>query len=306
MIKRRISIGKFVVFLVLLNIILIVIPKTSNASSQPVLITLNEAEKSANVGPDDNGTVNFSGMVYVDVIGPGQNIQSIEVTLSADAEDWPATVIPTVMVFESNEHDKPFNVTVQVPLGTDFNDSGMVEIKGKYRYKPGIHEFDISSKKGIITIAPYCIMNISCPNPEKGGNPGDTVRYDLIIMNDGNGDDRFAIGVENLSGLPKGSGILSISRNEVLVERGGEAKVQVIITIDDRANPGIYPISLSAMSLTQMEKANVSVKETCFITLEIEVNDAIGLGKKFFLYSGGITILLCLVLSVILLKKRKK
>jgi len=58
--------------------------------------------------------------------------------------------------------------------------------------------------------------------------------------------------------------------------------------------------------LTQMEKANVSVKETCFITLEIEVNDAIGLGKKFFLYSGGITILLCLVLSVILLKKRKK
>jgi len=308
MIKRSQYLGIFFVLLVFFKFILIITPITSSASCPPVCIALNEAEKTANVGPGDNGAVNFSGMVYVETVGPGTSIQKMEVTLSVDAGDWPAAVTPTVMIFEPHEHEKPFFVTVQVPLGTDFGDNGDVYIDGKACLKPGIPVYNhIPGTRGIISIAPYCIMNLSCPRPDKSGNPGDTVRYDLIIKNDGNGDDRFVISSGNRSGYPESYKPFACqTRNlEVFVERGGEARIQVNITIDNRAKPGIFPIFITAASLTQMEVMNVSAKETCSITLEIEEKDATWLGFKFFLYSGGIAVLLCIALGLILLKKRR-
>jgi len=306
MIDKNHRLGRFILLSVLIVLTLPSIP-AAPASSQPVTIRLDEAERTAHVGPGDNGTVVFHGIVQNELVGPGQSLQTLEVTLQADAGDWSAAVTPEIMIFKPDEHEKSFTATVRVPPGTDVNETGRVDINGKYRYKPGIQEVNIHGASAIIPIAPYCSMNLSCQHPEKGGRPGDTVRYEIAIANDGNGDERFNISMDILeatSGSAEHPCVWEHSRYIVSVERGKDAIAYVNLTLVRNAPPGICSIEVRASSLVQEERGSTA-EETFVLTLIVKERNDVGSNVGWYVLGGAGILSLVLVMGGIMIARRR-
>jgi len=174
--------------MILSVLLLAVIPIGSEGAKPEGSISFDTTEQTANVGPGEDGIVNFTGTVEVDAIGPGQNIQYVVVTLEA-ACTWPSTVSPATIYFTAEEtgNPKPFNVSTKVPNFTPATNSSQIVVTGSVRTMPGTPvSYKMSPATGIITIAPYAILTLSCEEPTKNVEQGRQTNYSLRVKNDGN------------------------------------------------------------------------------------------------------------------------
>jgi len=205
-------------------------PEEAEAAQPVASIKLDTNEEIARVGPGETGIVIFTGLVDVNMIGPGQSVQMIVVTLEADA-GWPATVSPSTLYFEASQmgQSKAFSVTVKVPNFTSFAMSGKLTVSGTVRTMPGAPMYSTASPAmGIITIKPYFMLTVSCEKPYIEVNPADALNFKLRIKNDGNTKDRITMEITNMDDLR--GWVVTLGTRSLFLEENKEDVINIAIT----------------------------------------------------------------------------
>lgn len=214
--------------------IMVELPDSAEAAQVTAQLSLDNAEQKASVGPGETGVVRFTGTVKVEMIGPGQSVQMIQVTLTASA-GWPATVTPSSITFLASQTGQahPFEVVVRVPNFTSFTQNGEVIIGGSVQTLPGAPvRYNIPETKGIISINPYFLVRVQCDEPYMEISPGDQFMYQLKIRNDGNTPDNINIKIDEES-FKKLSGdhwVVTLSTNTIMVQEGKTENIPVSIS----------------------------------------------------------------------------
>jgi hypothetical protein len=241
-----------------------------------VNIALTEQSKTAHVGPGDNGTVSFSGIISVTMN------QATRVVVSLTAEDtWGSSVVePASLLFTANG-EKPFSVSVKVPPGTSFTNTGTVTVTGRWTMYPGGLSGPANPQQGAqgrIDIAQYFKFSLDSDQSYQEAKPGSKVRFDLIIINEGNWIDAFSIELIDDNELIR-NGIdceLSNSNIEILeksnetvcvnLETGsgstkmGTYKIQVKVWSNGGANEGLPPQTFDfSLKLTNNPKSDQNI-----------------------------------------------
>ncbi len=215
-------------------VMLIGIPDPAEAAQVTGQITLDKSEQRADVGPGDSGIVMFTGMVSVAIVGPGMCVPSIEVMLTADANEWPATIDPHRITFNTAQMGtaQSFEAAVRVPNFTSFTYNSNVTITGRARALPGTVTYNLLRARGNISIDPYFKLSVSCDEPYYEITPGDKFMHQLIIRNEGNTRDRIRIKIDedSLDKLTKAGRVVSLGTPMVSIEEGKEDIVPVSLT----------------------------------------------------------------------------
>jgi hypothetical protein len=227
---------------------LCIVPSIAGVQAMPTVnIALTEQSKVAHVGPGDNGTVTFTGVVSVTMN------QLTRVVVSLTSEDtWDSSVVsPSSIMFTSNG-DKPFGVSVTAPPGTSFSNTGTVTVLGRWSMYPGGLSGPANPQQGAvgrIDIAQYFKFSIDSEQSYQEAKPGADLRFDLNVNNEGNWMDTFSIELTNDNDLLKiGINCKLIQSNIELLEKANETICINIETPAGKDKFGTYRINVKVQS----------------------------------------------------------
>lgn len=236
MVKNQfLTVSLFVILLLFLTFS--VIPFNAKGVIPAGTISLDYPEQTAEVGPGDSGIVAFTGIVTVNVIGPGQNVQLIVVELEAESQ-WPTEITPRSFTIEARNSNAPYPFTaiVEVPNFTSTSEVGNIVISGSMKVMPGLPTtYSIPEASGIINIAQYVSVSLGCDEPHLKASPGDTVQYKVRVENNGNADEKisFLFGEEDEFTEEGWTYIFSDSTKNV--GEGKEENITITITVPSDA-----------------------------------------------------------------------
>ncbi len=226
--KMGIMIG---IMLSILVLTLIQIPEESEAATVlPIAtIALDQPTQVADVSPGALGTVEFSGTVSCEMNSATSAIVSLTAT-----DTWgTATVTPSAIQFTNTDSsDKVFRVSVKAPLYTSRNTVGQVIVSGKVVMYPTTLVGTVSPREGVIgriDIEPYFKFQLRAIKKYQEIGPGQTVAYNLHIINQGNIRDTFQISIDNEDKLTEQGFVVTISERQVDIEELEEKKITISI-----------------------------------------------------------------------------
>lgn len=290
--------------MIILLSILSYIPQNISAAQPVASITIDNPDQEVNVAPSDSGIVNFTGTVEVDMVGPGQNIQSVVVNLRVSCEDWEATISPATLYFTSQQmaQAKAFSVAVGVPFGCDAGTVQQVIVSGTMTTDPGGQTSDIQPAEGIIEVSLYSVVEFVCDMPEKTAEPGKMVEYDFLIRNNGNGRVGFSFGFEQDEIFLEQCGDVSFSKGNLYLEKEQETHIRLIIDIHDDAQPRTYHLTVWTTPYDRGVACGESGVST--ITLHVKEVDFFDKIPSYWFVLGGL-ILIFITAGIVLFFRRR-
>ncbi|MDP6154928.1 MAG: choice-of-anchor T family protein [Candidatus Thermoplasmatota archaeon] len=206
------------------------VPGEAEAAQPVATIALDNPEQTAKVGPGENGIVTFSGVVSVQMIGPGSNVQLIVVKLTAESP-WVTSITPSTLTFEAqNPSPLPFTVVVKVPNFQSFTTQGNVQVSGTVNTIPGALLSNIAPAGGIITIEPYYQLRVSCTEPYIEISPGDPIIFAVTVKNEGNSQDRISLDIPNQEALTDDEWVISLGTRTMMLEEKKEQVIKFSVT----------------------------------------------------------------------------
>ena len=221
-------------------------PTLGQQSTPTVSLAFIEPSQCADVGPNDTGEVKFNGVVSVSI----NMATRVIVNLSAEDTWNSAIVTPDSIVFTSST-DKSFIVTVSAPLGTSFNELGMVIVTGTWTSYPGEYTGSANPVNGAISridINQFFKFSLESDVISKEVTPGSELQFELIINNEGNYIETFTLEIINQEELStKGIDVGLTQANIEILENGNET---IIISLQTNNNmkPGENKILIKVTS----------------------------------------------------------
>ena len=181
--------------------------------------------------------------------GPGQSFQSVDVSLSASSV-WPITITPSLMTFLPEEMgtSRPFEVCVRVPNYTSATQNGEYIIGGSMTPQHSTVSYPIPETKGIITIAPYTLLQLSSLNPCQDVHAGDIVACDLIVNNHGNIQVYASLEVGDYEEWTDNGWNFSFPHNDVFIYEGMRESIDFLVVVPGGARLQSYTILIIARS----------------------------------------------------------
>ncbi len=211
-----------------------------------VYIELLEFNKTANVGPEDDGLVTFDGSVHV----TKPPATEVIVTLSADSDLVSATVSPVTLTFQT-EGEQEFSVSARANSGESAETVGTVVVTGTWRLTPGGFTGTAQPAEGVtarVLIAQYYDFSLSTNTNKVETNGGDTVEFDLTIQNEGNGLDTFFIEVTNENDLNDKEFQVSVSESEVDIYEHQSSIIKIFVTTPENTGEGKHELIVQVTS----------------------------------------------------------
>jgi hypothetical protein len=223
----------------IISIMIIILPNsyettsaTRQSSQNPglptVTIELLESSQTAHVGPEENCTVTFNGVVSV-TCHP-----ATEVTVSLTAEDtWgTAAVSPSTLMF-SESGNQSFITNVRARPRESTSNTGTVTVLGRWEMTPGSFAGPADPQQGAvgrIDIAQFYKFTLSSSEPYKEISPNENDEFLLTVQNKGNGQDTFSIEIENKDELSSRDYHVSLSQISVeILENPAEENIRINI-----------------------------------------------------------------------------
>ncbi|MCK5561125.1 MAG: hypothetical protein KAJ51_11045 [Thermoplasmata archaeon] len=234
-------------FLLILNIL----PGTtaepgSQLSGPQVYIELLEFNKTANVGPGEDGVVTFNGLVQV-TKPPGTEVI---VTLSADADLVSATVSPVTLPF-NDEEEKPFSVSARADSHESAETVATLVVTGTWVLNPGGFPGTAQPPGGVtarVFIAQFYDFSLSSNMLKAETEGSDSVELELTINNEGNGMDTFRIKVLNEYDLDDKDFQVSVSESEVDIYEYQSSSIKIFVTTPDTSGSGKHEVIVQVTS----------------------------------------------------------
>lgn len=289
----------FILFLPLLNIL----PgTTANTPLQvpglpQVYIELLEFNKTAQVGPGEDGVVIFNGLVHV-TKPPGT---TVIVTLSADADSVSVTVSPLTLGFEGSEEEKPFSVSARADSHESAETVATLVVTGTWVVNPtGITGY-AQPAEGVtarVFIAQFYDFSLSSNMLKAETEGSDSVELELIINNEGNGMDTFRIKVLNEYDLDDKGFQVSVSESEVDIYEYQSSRVKIFVTTPETSGSGNHELIIQVISDNGAREGLPPER----LVYEIDHSPSLIPGQYIII----IIVIAIIIVSLILIWRRKK
>jgi hypothetical protein len=255
---------------------IVVLPENVIAEEATGYIWFDQCQQDADVGPEDDGIVEFTGGVSINIEENGGDIQKVVVELYPNSsQGWDVIVSPQTMTFDigMNETEQMFTLTEQVPLGTSHMVFDVIKLSGIGHCYPGNATFDLCPAAIMVTVNQFHNFSLNCSEPYKiCKKPGEDLTYTVKIRNDGNGPDIFGIEISNKDELISNGWMLSLSATTVELEASQEDNIIVKIKSPNQISDGTYEIVLRVISKQALSDWNILIQKSCSLYAEIDYN----------------------------------
>ncbi|MGA1821837.1 MAG: choice-of-anchor T family protein [Thermoplasmatota archaeon] len=235
MIKGSIRYAAFILpFLIAALAFTVRIPEGADAAGPSIgTINLLPDTKTLDVHPGTSGIVSFYG--EISVTNP-IDIQAQYMTLDLyiNADPWEATELPTLIVMPGmNKVNFTFSIIVPhgVPYAAGNNTVHEFIIGGSWAYEPDLlFSGDLEEKNFMILAKQYYQYSLSMKKPYIQTSPGGTFELELMIENNGNGDDQIVVDIHNREGLEADGWSFQMFRSDYDLKYGETIVVRIPVT----------------------------------------------------------------------------
>jgi hypothetical protein len=294
------------VLFVVINMMVPVLAPASGQSLFPVmaLAPLNPQISEVTVTPSSIGRANLTGEVTVEKMPWG----TVDVALDGNASTgWPVTVYPDSFTFTTSDTAQ-YAVEVVVPQASSAEEVATVTVTGVLTWRGGTSGASASASVGV---AQYFRFQLGFSKQLVGGNPA---KAELTIWNQGNGIDKYKIGLEDEKKVKdKGLKVEFDKVQTVDIPPDGKDNITITVTYDGaKVKDDLINIPFLVTSLLANE-SDKEVEKTIILAVNIEKE---GLGAvtdvvaEFLDAYGKLLIVLIVVLTVVALtvrwRKRRK
>lgn len=211
--------------------VIIFIPEEAEAGlAATVTVGLDQAEATALVAPGQKGVVTFTGTVHCTMpIDPA--VQTVLVSLQANAGGWAWSLTPSTMVFDRQVKDAVFTVSVRVPPRTPHIVTQQLTIDGRWYNKPGILSGPVFPATAMINVRQFYKFQLECPKPFVEISPGDQLTFQLRIKNEGNDQDTIRLGLDPKTekNLDSMGWAVMLPASEYIIDAGSEQVVKITV-----------------------------------------------------------------------------
>jgi hypothetical protein len=251
-------------------IITIFILHTNQAAASPftvVTIELEERPVSVDVSPGSSGIVTVLGNVTCVKWGPDQ----VKVALVGNSSEGGTSISPPNMVFggtSGSEESEEFTATAKVPQGSPCTESGTIIVSGTW--VQGGLQYTIEPVSSIFVIEQYYMIDMLIADREYTIDAGEDVDFDVVLQNNGNGDDIIEIDILNREDLKK-NGISLPSPSQLNVPYQLNKSANMKIGTSDETT-GRYIIEISSLSKGS-EKNGFPIREHSTVSLVVRENE---------------------------------
>jgi len=245
------------------------ISEEAEAEGMPVaIITMDTVEQTANVGPGETGIVRFTGQVEVYIVGPAEEGQIIVANLEANASfGWNTSINPTTLYFSvGSTETKCFEIEVRVPNFTSFATQGELVTSGTVTFMSGNESYPITETKGIISIAPYYLLEVEPLVINRTIKPGGSTEIELSIRNTGNAMEQFRISWDN----KESSITLRPSMTNIVISEGESVNITVQVSVDEDCKGGDEKIKITVTAENSLVSGQTPAVQEVYLHLDID------------------------------------
>jgi hypothetical protein len=210
------------------------VPENSEASLVVVTLEAVPASKGANVRPGEIIPVFFNGNVSARKF-PVTKVQQVEIYLDYEdpGDQWTVILLPPLIVLSQGVLRDSFRVGVLPSPQAKANTQKQINITGTYRITPSSGSVITYGVLEPITLSvvvqQFYRLNVYEEPVIHYVWPGDTVEYELVIQNMGNGEDTFDIDPTNEDSLIEGGYAVEIYPSSITIGPRNESRVRVIV-----------------------------------------------------------------------------
>jgi len=237
--------------------------------------------REANIAPGEDSVVQFDGTIWVQIVGT-QSVQLIQLNMQADTEaGWPAVVIPSTVVMDPKTTSSiPFFVMVKVPSYTPFTISSKLTISGNAITFPGARQ-NLFAGDASVLIHQFYGHRISCKDNFEKCHPGDRVKFDIEMLNTGNGYDELELDVKNRARWEKkgwdihepsyekdANGAMVLNTTHISMREKGFGSIVVDVPSD--IDEGKYRMIIQTRSITSKTIENRSSIQELEVVIVVE------------------------------------
>lgn len=202
-------------------------------------VSLDPSQVEAEVTQSQLGEAEFQGTVLVDQ----PEYLSSDITLTATVNTgWPLTLSPqSAQITGPGSLD--FTVTVQVPPATSSLRTGNVIVTASVK-APMLAPV-LATASAIVTVSQYFKLRLEIEEPMVSLERGEEDETEVLIYNDGNGQDTFSIDMET---VPEGIRV-SLDQSQMTVQQDEHETVVLRVKVEEGAQGGMHTIVVRARSM---------------------------------------------------------
>jgi hypothetical protein len=285
---------------VFLSSILPNLSQTAKASPlTEVTIELPAEPAEVDVSPGSSGNVEVTGNVTCDKVGPDQ----VKVNLIGSTDMGGCSIEPPNMVFggtSGSSETQTFVATTRVPQGTSCTTSCVLTVSGVY-VQGGLNYNIAPNSISIVVMQYFKITVLNKDGVIHNAKPGKDVEFELMIYNEGNGDDILLLDFVDRSHLSDKGFNLPEPYEFSLAENSNQSvSVKIGIPDDASGNYGTQMFVLSKVS----EETDTPYQVSFNIYVKVGDNIAGDLIKDYIL-SPFVIMAVIIILAVIMVYKFK-
>lgn len=260
---------------IILSIAVVVIPLYASGDRGPsdtlsvVVVEIMEDDIIVDISLGQNRTGMMSCRAY---LKPGVTVifDSVDVILYTDFPDYVNSVNLSQDRFTLTESNPEvfFTATANVREKTSSTVSESVVIAGESTLNPSDRKNEVESDSAYVLIKPYYGGEIAFDEIEGTMVQGDSREFTITVINQGNADDVFHLGVADHDLLKENGVTVTFEENSISVPEGGTGTATAIVRVSDDADRGYVIVTVEVWS----DHKGSSQKEdsTALLTINVE------------------------------------
>ncbi|OYT46155.1 hypothetical protein B6U90_01690 [Thermoplasmatales archaeon ex4484_6] len=277
--------------------------ESDGAGELSATITLDPDEPNVDVDPQRGGVITFTGKV-VTTQPRDFDFQFGIIRLDAVCTaGWRVTEIPVLTVTLSHRSPE-FSVSVFVPQMTTATEKDQIQkiiISGNWTYEPGLLSGRIDPAEAFIHVDQVYQYSAWCEPGYVQTSPGGQFTVDLIVENQGNGDDEIDVTIDRRATMEDNGWAFIMPMSKFKVPYEGSVKIPVTVSAPTRWDGWRNVISVIRFSITSVQAAkNGDVAEDVKYSLYIRQR-----GVAIPGFEPALVLLSVLMVSLIVMKRRR-
>ncbi len=248
----------------------------AEAASPEILIQMDNSVVYSQVGPGQSGIANNSGQVTIRKWPyPGARVQTIMVNLEAVAEKegWAVSVAPAIVTFTITDwtNPRPINGYCIAPRNAKFQDNNQIAIKGTWTAFPSsstpLASGDALGDTYMVEVRQFYYTFLDSNNPFKTIWWEQTTSFELIVENQGNGNDSFLIEIQGLDALVKSGWVIQREKSSVTIGPYDKKTVKLFIYPPEKYavfNNNVQEIMVKVTSKGSIEAGRTDMQQYSF------------------------------------------
>jgi len=250
-------------------------PLTRAAPAASVELSYYYATADVSSGSDD--IVYFEGVVSVQILGIGQEVQLLQVNLVVDAGELDAIITPeTAVVDPKVENEVPFEVLINIPRSLCALEQYGMFVYGNAVTYPGARQDSFQSDNATIEVVPYHNIQYMPHQMESFIQKGEQDDITITVINEGNIPDTIGFVIQDQESLFSSGIQCEVGNSSIEVTEGTSENVNFVISINEDCDMKEQQITVILTSKVKKEEGGSSSLGEIIIDLKIDGGESDG------------------------------